>query len=146
MPPQLIYAMLFHACFAFLPLLPSVCHIQGNFNLHCSYWDPDVKHDDPLGWSLINALTAIGLLPINDDSEHTFFHAPHCPQVLNLLWLHKDVSLQFTIDIVFAISGALSDHQELSLLCCDCSTSNTGVPNLVTCFLPSGSDEELDLV
>ena len=70
----------------FLPLLPLVNLIQGNFNLHCSYWNPDVEHDDLLGWSLINSLTTIGLSLVNDDGEHTFFQGANCLQVgLHLL-------------------------------------------------------------
>ena len=50
-----------------------------------------------------------------------------------------------TINISFTLSGALSDHRELSLLCHDHAT-NAGVPHLTVPFLPSSSDEELDLV
>ena len=60
----------------FLSLLPSVHLIQGDFNVHCSYWDPDIEHDDPLGWSLISELTAIGLSLVNDDGDHTFSVLP----------------------------------------------------------------------
>ena len=120
--------------------------IQGDFNLHCSYWDPEVEHDDPLRWTLISHLTAIGLSLVNDDGEHTFFQGADHPQVLNLLWLHEDTSLLLTVDICFNITRLLSDHRELSLQCCDHFTNTLGVPNLSICFLPTGSDEELDLV
>ena len=103
----------------FLLLLPSVRLIQGDFNIHCSYWDPNVKHDDPLGWSVINALTALGLSLVNNEGEHTFFHANNRPQVLDLVWLHEDVSLPLTINISFSITGATSDHHALLLLCRD---------------------------
>ena len=129
----------------FLPLVPSVWLIQGNFNLHCSYWDPHIEYDDPLGWAVINTLTAIGLALVNDDGDATFFRPPNCPQVLDLVWLHEDASLPLTIDISFSLTGALSDHCKLSLLCHD-SAAASRVPRLTAPFLPSSSDEELDLV
>ena len=55
------------------------------------------------------------------------------------------MSLPLTIDIAFSLSGALSDHRELSLLCHDCLLHN-GIPCLTAPFLPCSSDEELDLV
>ena len=58
----------------FLPLLPSIRLIQGNFNLHCSFWDPLVDTDKPLAWGVINQLCARGLALVNDDGVPMFFH------------------------------------------------------------------------
>ena len=43
----------------FLPLLPLVRLVQGDFNLHCSYWDPDVKRNDPLVFHLLTMMVHI---------------------------------------------------------------------------------------
>ena len=64
---------------------------------------------------------------VNDDGDATFFRPPHHPQVLDLVWLHEDGSLPLTIDISFLLTGALSDHHELSLICRD-SDAASGVP------------------
>ena len=129
----------------FLPLLLSVRLIQGDFNLHCSYWDPLVEHDDALGWRIINDLTVLGLALVNDDRNATFFRPPNRLQVLDLLWLHKDASLPLTIDISFTLMGTLHNHRELSLLCHD-NTAGMGIPRLTAPYLPHRSDEELNLV
>ena len=129
----------------FLPLLPTVRLIQGDFNLHCSYWDPLVEHDDPLGWQVINDLTVLGLALVNDDGIATFFWPPYHLQVLDLLWLHEDAPLPLTIDISFALTGTQQDHKELSLLCHDIGDT-VGTPRLTAPYLPSGLDEELNVV
>ena len=129
----------------FLPLLSSIHLIQGDFNLHCSFWDPLVDSDDPIAWRLINDLCACGLALVNDDGIPTFFCPPNRPQVLDLVWLHEDASLPLTIDIAFNMTGPSIDHRELSLLCRD-GSDNHSYLWLSARFLPSGSDEELDLV
>ena len=113
--------------------------------MHCSFWDPSVDSDDALAWRVINQLCARGLSLVNDDGTPTFFRPPHRPQVLNLLWLHEDASLPLTIDIVFDIRGPVLDHRKLSLLCRDGAQARP-YPRLNSRYLPSGSDEELDMV
>ena len=56
----------------FLPLVPSIRLIQGDFNLHCSFWDPLVDSDDPLSWRVINQLCARGLSLVNDKGSPTY--------------------------------------------------------------------------
>ena len=104
-----------------------------------------VEADDPLAWHIINHLCARSLSLVNDEGSPTFFRPPHRPQVLDLLWLHEDASLPLTITIAFDIRGAHADHRELSLLCQD-SADSRAYPRLNTRFLPSGSDEELNMV
>ena len=82
---------------------------------------------------------------VNDDGIPTFFRPPNWPQVLALVWLHEDASLPLTIEISFDIAGPCADHHELSLLCCDISNDHV-YPRLSARFLPSGSDEELNLI
>ena len=78
-------------------------------------------------------------------NSNTFFHANNWPQVLDLVWLHEDASLPLKIDISFSIANPASDHRELSLLCHN-RGSHSNAPSLSTTYLPSRSDEELDLV
>ena len=56
-----------------LPLVQSLRLCQGDFNLHCSYWDENLQRDNNLSWEVINALNSVRLSLVNDESTPTFY-------------------------------------------------------------------------
>ena len=87
-------AALQHTVPTLLQLLHQVSHvqlIQGDFNLHCSFWDENT-HDNPsLAWSLIRELNDRQLSLVNDESIPTFYQQHQQPQVLDLIWTNDNV-------------------------------------------------------
>ena len=54
--------------------LNNVQLIQGDFNLHCSYWDDESNKNPSLAWDMIRTLHNFQLSLVNDESILTFYH------------------------------------------------------------------------
>ena len=89
--------------------------VQGDFNLHCPYWDEASVDNPPIAWELIRCFHDKQLSLINDESVPTFFCANNRPQVLDLIWLHDDTHNWHRAQVLYDIQGADVDHKTLTL-------------------------------
>ena len=96
--------------------LPSVHLIQGDFNLHCHYWDKTSNKNPSLAWDLIRTLHDSQMSLVNDKSIPTFYRANHRPQVLDLIWVNDYIYNWHGCQLLYDIIGPLMDHRTL-LLC-----------------------------
>ena len=124
----------------------NLCLVQGDFNLHCPYWDDSLDDNPPIAWELIRCLHDKQLSLINDESVPTFFHANNRPQVLDLIWLHDDALNWHGAQVLYDIQGTNIDHKTLTLRIG--SQENIALANnhLLRTYIPSGSEEEEQLV
>ena len=102
-------------------LLAQLCRIsnlqilQGNFNLHCTYWDEHSSDNPPLAWDLIRALHDKQMSLVNDESVPTFHQHGHQPQVLDLIWVNDEIFSWHDAQVVYEILGPPVDHKTLTL-------------------------------
>ena len=89
--------------------------IQGNFNLHCSFWDEDTNENPSLAWSLIRGLHDRQLSLVNDESIPTFYHRNNRPQVLDLIWANDNIFSWNGAQVLYDITGPNTDHKMLTL-------------------------------
>ena len=109
-PNRNCVAALTHTVPTLLRLLHRIEHvqlIQGDFNLHCSFWDENT-HDNPsLAWELIRGLHDKQLSLVNDESIPTFYRHHNQPQVLDLIWTNDNVFLWLSAQVTYDITGPM---------------------------------------
>ena len=89
--------------------------LQGDFNLHCAYWDEETSDNPSLTWDLIRTLHDQQLSLLNDESVPTFYRHGDCPQVLDLIWVNDAVFSWHDVDVIYDITGPDVDHKTLLL-------------------------------
>ena len=120
--------------------------IQGDFNLHCPYWDESSTDNPPLAWELIRTFHDKNLFLVNDESIPTFFRTNNRPQVLDLIWLHDDALNWHGAQLLYDIQGADVDHKALTLRFGSQDGTTFDNSHLLRTYIPSGSEEEEQLV
>ena len=126
--------------------LSNIQLIQGNFNLHCSYWDEDSNDNLPLAWELIRALHKCQLSLVNDELIPTFYHSNHRPQVLDLIWINDDVISWHGVQLIYNITGPAVDHKTMMLRVGDNGEVMLQNVHLLRQYIPTGSEEEEQFV
>ena len=116
--------------------------VQGDFNLHCSYWDEDMTDNLALAWDLICALHEHRLSLVNDESIPTFYRSNHHPQVLDLVWLNDDTYSWNEAEVVYDITGAHRDHMTLTLKIGSNEATLIANDQLTRSYIATGSDDE----
>ena len=122
--------------------LKNIQIVQGDFNLHCAYWDEETQDNPAVAWDLIRGLQEQRLSLVNDESIPTFFHANHRPQVLDLIWICDDAYSWHQAEIVYDIVGANVDHKTLTLQIGHNSPTMFGNPQGLQSYIASGSKDE----
>ena len=131
-----------HTLLSLLHRIAMVQLIQGDFNLHCSYWDEET-HDNPsLAWSLIRGLHECQLSLVNDESIPTFYHQHNQPQVLDLIWVNDNVFSWHGAQVVYDITGPNTDHKTLMLRVGAQADMHLQNDHIVRRYIPLGSEEE----
>ena len=120
--------------------------VQGDFNLHCPYWDDDSDDNPAIAWELIRCFHDKHLSLINDESIPTFFRANNRAQVLDLIWLHDDAQNWHGVQVLYDIQGADVDHKTLTLRIGSQENASFNNNHLLRTYIPSGSEEEEQLV
>ena len=95
--------------------LDAIHLIQGDFNLHCHYWDEESTENPTLAWELIRALHNKQLLLVNNELVPTFHCPNHRPQVLDLIWINDQAYNWHGVHLLYDIIGPLKDHRSLLL-------------------------------
>ena len=126
--------------------LDNIHLIQGDFNLHCHYWDEDSTENPPLAWELIRTLHDKQLLLVNDDSTPTFHWPNHRPQVLDLIWINDQAYNWHGIHLIYDITGPFRDHRSLLLRFGNAESALLENNHLLRRYIPTGSEEEEHLV
>ena len=116
--------------------------IQGDFNLHCSYWDEETPDNPSLAWDLIRGLHEHRLSLVNDESIPTFYRSNHRPQVLDLIWLNDDAYSWNAAEVVYDILGAKRDHMTLTLKVGSNDATSIANEHLEQSYIAAGSDDE----
>ena len=126
--------------------LSNIRLVQGDFNLHCPYWDDSSLDNPQIAWELIRCFHDRQLSLVNDESVPTFYRTNNRPQVLDLIWLHDDAQNWHGAQVLYNIQGADVDHKTLTL----CIRSQQGISldnnHLLHTYIPAGSEEEEHLV
>ena len=126
--------------------VPNVHLIQGDFNLHCTYWDESSTENPPLAWDLIRCFHDLQLSLINNESIPMFYRANNRPQILDLIWLHDDAYNWHGAQVQYDIVGANVDHKTLMLHIGSQQAMQLDNNHLLCTYIPSGSEEEEHLV
>ena len=116
--------------------------LQGDFNLHCTYWDEASSDNPALAWDLIRALHDKQMSLLNDESVPTFYRHGQRPQVLDLIWINNAAFSWHDTEIIYDIKGPAVDHQTLTLCVGNNSSPSLTNDHLLRCYIPSGSEEE----
>ena len=120
--------------------------IQGDFNLHCHYWDKDSNDNPALAWDMIWSFHDRHLSLVNDESIPTFYCPNHRPQVLDLIWLNDNAYNWHGTQVIYDILGPSKDHKTLTLWTGDQSVATVDNQHLIRRYIPTGSEEEEHLV
>ena len=115
--------------------------IQGDFNLHCSYWDKETNENPSLAWSLIQALHDHQLSLVNDESTPTFYCNNHRSSVLDLIWINDNVFSWNGAQLLYDIIGPNTDHKTLTLRIGSNGAAELQHDDLVHQYIPAGSEE-----
>ena len=126
--------------------LSNICVIQGNFNMHCSFWDKDSPNNPQLTWDMIRVFHEQQLSLVNDKSIPTFYRSHNRPQVLDLIWLHDNAFSWFGTQVLYDIFGGTLDHKTLTLCIGSNQTMAFQNSHLLHSYIPLGSEEEEHLV
>ena len=148
-PNRACHPMLKNTIPALLQNLYKVDHIQliqGDFNLHCHYWDEGFPDNPTLAWDLIGAFHDHHLSLVNYKSIPTFYHPNHRLQVLDLIWTNDNVYNWHGAHVIYDIIRPSKDHKMLLLCCGDQSVATLDNHHLVRHYIPTGSKEEECLV
>ena len=120
--------------------------VQGDFNLHCPYWDESSLDNPQLAWDLIRTFHGQQLSLVNDESVPTFYCANNRPQVLDLIWLHDDAQNWHGAQVLYDIQGTDVDHKTLTLRIGSQEGVSLDNDHLLCTYIPSGSEAEEQLI
>ena len=126
--------------------VPNIQVIQGDFNLHCTYWDENSDQNLSLAWDMIQAFHKRQMSLVNDESIPTFFHRNHRPQVLDLIWANDNIYSWHGAQVFYDIGRPEMDHKTLTFCMGDNDTNSLQNDHLLRRYIPTGSDEEECLI